>query len=296
GGEAARCRELAVAGHLTKPVKPSDLWDAIINVLAARRSGGRAPSSGSAATAPRPGPGRLKILVGADNPVDQQLARKILVQRGHTVVVATEGFEAVAAVEKSKETPFDLALMDVQMPRMSGLEASLAIREGEKGSKRRLPIIALTAHAMKGDRERCLADGMDDYLSKPVKASQLLEAVTRLAVKKAKSAGRRVSRGNGKQVLDKGSLLERVEGDRALLNKMIRAFRADAPHTLQEIHRALKQRDAAGLKDGAHALKGSAATLAGMRAAAAAERLEGLARERNFRQTAEAYRPLVKGT
>jgi signal transduction histidine kinase/CheY-like chemotaxis protein len=294
--EVARCRELGVAGHLTKPIKQSDLWDAIVTVLAEPASGGAGGSS-SLAAASRPGPGRLKILVAEDNPINQELARRILEKRGHTVIVASDGIEAISAVEAAKENPFDLVLMDVQMPRLSGLEASLAIREKEKrpgGHGRRIPIVALTAHAMKGDKERCLEAGMDAYLSKPVQAAQLLDTVGRLAVRKVKPARPAASSVNRKRVLDEESLMERVEGDLPLLREMVQAFRADASGTLEKIRRAVVDKDAETLRGRAHALKGSAATLAGPLAVAAALKLENLAKDRNFKHAREAYQALAR--
>jgi signal transduction histidine kinase/DNA-binding response OmpR family regulator len=293
--EVARCRELGVAGYLTKPIKQSDLWDAIATVLADPAASTAGFLRGAAA-ASRPGPGRLKILVAEDNPINQELARRILEKRGHTVIVAADGLEAISAVEAAKEVPFDLVLMDVQMPRLSGLEASLAIREKEKssGHGRRLPIVALTAHAMKGDKERCLEAGMDEYLSKPVQAAQLLETVGRLVVQKAKPARPVVSSTHRKRVLDEDSLMERVEGDLPLLREMVRAFRSDAFGTLEKIRQAVVEKDAEALRSRAHALKGSAATLAGPLAVAAAVKLENLAKDRNFKRAREAYQALAR--
>ena len=291
--EVARCRELGVAGYLTKPIKQSDLWDAIVTVLADPGSSQTGLLRGAAA-ASRPGPGRLKILVAEDNPINQELARRILEKRGHTVIVAADGLEALSAVEAAKEVPFDLVLMDVQMPRLSGLEASLAIRESEKGHGRRIPIVALTAHAMKGDKERCLEAGMDAYLSKPVQAAQLLDTVGRLAVQKVKPARPLVSSVNRKRVLDEESLMERVEGDLPLLREMVQAFRSDASDTLAKIRKAVADKDAEALRARSHALKGSAATLAGPLAVAAALKLENLAKDGNFKRAREAYQALVR--
>ena len=294
--EVARCRELGVAGYLTKPIKQSDLWDAIATVLADPVGNAAGFLRGAAATS-RPGPGRLKILVAEDNPINQELARRILEKRGHTVIVAADGLEAVSAVEAAREVPFDLILMDVQMPRLSGLEASLAIREKEKsqgGHGRRIPIVALTAHAMKGDKERCMEAGMDEYLSKPVQAAQLLETVGRLAVQKAKPPRPLVSSARRGRVLDEDSLMERVEGDLPLLREMVRAFRSDAFGTLEKIRRAVAEKDAEALRSRAHALKGSAATLAGPLAVAAALKLENLAKDRNFKRAREAYQALAR--
>ena len=287
--EVKRCRELGLAGYLTKPIKQSDLWDAIVTALGAgepRRLEPR-PALG------RPGPGRLKILVAEDNRVNQEVARKILEKRGHAVVIAADGMEAVRAIEEAVENPFDLILMDVQMPRMSGLEAAVAIRQRERGSRRHVPIVALTAHAMQGDKERCLEAGMDEYLSKPVHAAQLLETVGRLAVRKAKSTKRLAPRSSKGKSFDEALLKERVEGDIPLLRRMVRAFRADYPDTLDHIHGALDARDTEALRNHAHAIKGSAATLAAPAAAEAAYRLEKLARTGELKGARGMFHHLV---
>ncbi len=152
-----------------KPVRRVELRAAIVAALAGHivtpRNEGSVQSLPSAA---RPS----RILLAEDNAVNQRLGRRILENGGHTVVVAANGVEALAALRRQT---FDLVFMDVQMPEMDGLEATAAIRRDEAGSSRRIPIVALTAHAMAGDRERCLAAGMDGYLSKPIRARELLD-------------------------------------------------------------------------------------------------------------------------
>jgi len=178
-GDVARCQQLGIEVYLTKPISQSELHDAILRALA----GGTqyfAPSAAmpvpSAVPAPR-GPGRLHILLVEDNIVNQKVVLRFLEKEGHSVLVAGNGREALLALERN---PFDLVLMDVQMPEMDGLEATAAIRAGEHGRERQVPILAMTAHAMSGDRERCLAAGMDGYIAKPVHKAELLEAIARL--------------------------------------------------------------------------------------------------------------------
>jgi signal transduction histidine kinase/CheY-like chemotaxis protein len=170
-GDAARCQQLGVSAYLLKPVRQSELREAVARTLGAREQDGAIPliTRFSLQDAREPG-ASLKILLAEDNLVNQRLAVRLLEKRGHRVVVAATGQEALQALRKE---PFDLILMDVQMPEMDGLEATVAIREGEKGTGLRQPIIALTAHAMKGDREKCLAAGMDGYLSKPIRPPEL---------------------------------------------------------------------------------------------------------------------------
>jgi signal transduction histidine kinase/ligand-binding sensor domain-containing protein/DNA-binding response OmpR family regulator len=172
-GDAARCRALGVAAYLTKPVDQSQLRDAILAVLALK---GGTPDQSRLVTrhALREGQRRLRVLLAEDNLVNQRLALRLLEKHGHDVVVAGNGYEVLAAIAKQS---FDAILMDVQMPGMDGLEATAAIREREKGTTSHMPIIAMTAHAMKGDEERCLAAGMDGYVAKPIKSEQLVRAI-----------------------------------------------------------------------------------------------------------------------
>jgi signal transduction histidine kinase/DNA-binding response OmpR family regulator len=184
-GDAARCQELGVAAYLLKPIRQSELREAIARVLGAVVGKGPIPliTRFSLLDAREPSVS-LSVLLAEDNAVNQRLASRLLEKRGHRVVVAANGQEALAALEKGD---YDLVLMDVQMPEMDGLEATAAIRKKEKLSGNHQMIIALTAHAMKGDQERCLAAGMDGYLSKPIR-SQELDAIldTHIAQRLAK--------------------------------------------------------------------------------------------------------------
>jgi CheY-like chemotaxis protein len=170
-GDAARCQELGVSAYLLKPIRQSELREAVARVLGAQGSEGAIPliTRFSLQDAREPG-ASLRVLLAEDNLVNQRLAVRLLEKRGHRVVVAANGLEALQALEKES---FDLVLMDVQMPEMDGLEATAAIRKKEIGSGRRVPVVALTAHAMKGDREKCIEGGMDGYLTKPIRPQEL---------------------------------------------------------------------------------------------------------------------------
>jgi PAS domain S-box-containing protein len=174
-GDAARCQELGVAAYLLKPIRQSELREAIARVLGAREQKGAIPliTRYSLGDALEP-MAVLRVLVAEDNAVNQRLATRLLEKRGHRVTVTANGREAVEA--QANQT-FDLILMDVQMPEMDGFEATAAIREREKHNGTHIPIVALTAHAMKGDRERCLIAGMDGYLSKPIRPQELDEVL-----------------------------------------------------------------------------------------------------------------------
>jgi signal transduction histidine kinase/DNA-binding response OmpR family regulator len=170
-GDAARCQELGVAAYLLKPIRQSELREAITRALGAREQEGAIPLITRFSLHDEPDPSAcLRVLLAEDNAVNQRLGVKLLEKRGHSVTVAANGRAALKALE---EENFDLVLMDVQMPEMDGLEATTAIRNKEKLSGNHQTVIALTAHSMKGDRERCLAAGMDGYLSKPIRPDEL---------------------------------------------------------------------------------------------------------------------------
>jgi two-component system, sensor histidine kinase and response regulator len=168
-GDAKRCRELGIAAYLTKPVRQAELLDAILTALGTKPIKEALPALVTRHSL-RENSKHLCILLVEDNAVNQKLAARLLEKRGHTVAIAGNGKEALAALEKQS---FDLVFMDVQMPEMDGFEATAAIRGKEKTSGNHLPIIAMTAHAMAGDRERCLEAGMDDYITKPIRLEEL---------------------------------------------------------------------------------------------------------------------------
>ncbi len=190
-GDAARCKELGVAAYLMKPIRQSELREAIARVLGARVQQGAIPLITRYALHDAREPGTsLRILLAEDNPVNQRLASRLLEKRGHSVAVAGNGREALEALEKEY---FDLVFMDVQMPVMDGFEATAAIRKKEGDSGIHLPVVALTAHAMKGDREKCLAGGMDGYLTKPIQPQELDELLQSHIARRAEAPEARES-------------------------------------------------------------------------------------------------------
>jgi CheY-like chemotaxis protein len=174
-GDATRCANLGVAAFLTKPVGQSELLEVILQVLGTRGPQADRPSPVTPCLSEHSQP--LHFLLAEDNPVNRKVAVGLLEKLGHAVDVATDGREAL---EKLELADFDLVLMDVQMPEMDGFEATAAIREMEKAKGGHIPILAMTAHAMKGDRERCLAAGMDGYIAKPVRGDDLVKEIDRV--------------------------------------------------------------------------------------------------------------------
>ncbi len=182
-GDAVRCQELGVSAYLLKPIRQSELREAIARVLGAQEVAGAIPLVTRYSLGDARDPSTiLRILLAEDNPVNQRVASRLLEKRGHRVQVVADGREAVMALSKE---PFDLVFMDMQMPEMDGFEATTEIRKKEAGGPNHLPIIALTAHAMKGDRERCLAAGMDGYLSKPIRPVELDEVLEKYVARSA---------------------------------------------------------------------------------------------------------------
>jgi PAS domain S-box-containing protein len=228
-------------------------------------------ASGAAAASPSPAAARtlrpLRVLLVEDNPVNQRLAHEILKRRGHLVTLAENGREALECLAASA---FEVVLMDVQMPEMNGLEATEAIRATEAGTGRHLPIVAMTAHAMAGDRERCLAAGMDEYLTKPIRAEALVAHVERIAMKSVSSGAPR----DDAPVFALDEALQRVDGDRALFAEIVGIFLADAPGMLADVAAAVGLGDAAAVGRTAHRLKGSILTFAAPAASEIALRLE----------------------
>ena len=265
-----------IVSQLTKPVKQSDLLDAILTAFgeppAKERLRGR-----RARRLRRAFGRRLSILVAEDNPTNQKLVVLLLEQHGHRVTTVATGREAVA---KAGDGPFDVILMDVQMPDMDGFEATEAIRRRENAGVH-TPIVAMTAHAMAGDRERCLAAGMDAYVSKPIRHDDLLSTIegfftgTSGVVSATPSPPPDNTRAS---TVDEDALLEDFGQNRTLLAEVITVFLAEAPGQLDALHAAADALDAGALASAAHALKGSVGLFAKGAAFEAARRLEQEAR------------------
>ena len=178
-GDAERCKALGVSAHLLKPIRQSELREAIARVVGARgHEKAIPPMTCHSVSDPQAPLEILRILLAEDNLVNQRLMVRLLEKRGHRVVVAANGREALAALENDS---YDLVLMDIQMPETNGMEATARIREKERLTGGHQPIVALTAHAMKGDQELCLAGGMDGYLAKPIRAQELDQILDRYA-------------------------------------------------------------------------------------------------------------------
>jgi signal transduction histidine kinase/CheY-like chemotaxis protein/HPt (histidine-containing phosphotransfer) domain-containing protein len=273
-GAAARCTELGVASYLTKPVTQAELIDAILIAI-----GGATETDNVATIIPTARtPISLRILIAEDNRINRAVAAGILAKRGHSLVHAGNGREAVDAV--ARET-FDVILMDVQMPEMDGFEATRLIREFEEGTGRRTRIVAMTAHAMAGDRERCLAAGMDDYLSKPLRKEDLLRALEGAGLATAKDESETTF------LYGREELLSQCEGDEELMSELVSIFQENTPQIVQSIGDAIEKRDAPALVVSAHELLSSLGAFGAKQTGSLALRLERHGQENDFRGTKE---------
>jgi two-component system sensor histidine kinase/response regulator len=292
GAAATRAKKAGVDAYLNKPVKQSDLLDALAIVFGVST---RLDQKGSATPSADRRPRRvLRVLVAEDNPVNRKLVVTLLKKRGHKVRAVENGRAAIEAIEAIDETrdQYDLVLMDLQMPEMSGLEATAAIRAREAGTGRRLPLIAVTAHALHGDRERCLAAGMDGYMSKPIDVKELISTVERFGDRPAQDTIAEPVQPPGTPLFDERAALTYAGGDRRLLKQVVAMFRSGCPSQLRRIEDALEHRDAEALRMAAHALKGAIATVGSPAGRQTAAELEHLAREGNFEKARFMYATL----
>jgi CheY-like chemotaxis protein len=223
---------------------------------------------------------KLRILVAEDNSVNQRLAARLLEREGHSVTIVGCGQEALDAFElqQSTQSQFDLILMDVQMPGLDGLQATARIREQERGSGHRVPIVAMTAQAAESDRLRCLESGMDAYITKPVYVPDLMQMIESVVLGGNAMNADLTSEGSSVQTqlqqLDESLALSRVGGDIDLLKEVVELFLDDYPSTFEKIKGAVDSRDATALEHHAHSLKGSVSTFGANRAFEAAFTLE----------------------
>jgi len=295
-GDAARCQALGVAACLPRSVDPGDLHRILI--AARSRPATAGPTSLMTQHSLREATHSLRILLVEDNPVNQEHAAALLGKWGHAVTRATSAKEALAALEADT---FDIVLMDVEMPGMDGLEATGIIRRRERQTGGHIPIVAMTAHAMSGDREKCLRAGMDAYVSKPIRSPQLREAVEEAlrlfqpavapaAPRPSESEEATSSKAEG---IDLEQLLKRTGGDRETLERVVEAFQESYPDTLADLCRAAKDGDAAALGRNAHALKGSLGLFGAESAFRLAEELERMARQNDLTNAATCCDRLV---
>jgi CheY-like chemotaxis protein/HPt (histidine-containing phosphotransfer) domain-containing protein len=252
GTYVARCQELEVELYIRKPVSQSTLYEVLIRAVQGAAS---LDSRSRVATAVVKDAATWRILLAEDNRVNQMVAAGILENRGHRVEIVEDG---MGAVGKSAAARFDAVLMDLQMPEMDGLAATKAIRQREEKTGEHMPIIGLTAHTMKGDRERCLAAGMDGYLAKPVKQDSLFAALEKVIIGEPQAAGPGPGEEGDmrRESLDIDKVLDHVGGDNALLKNATMIFLQDYPGYLENVTEAIRRQDIEKLAKATHVLKG----------------------------------------
>jgi two-component system sensor histidine kinase/response regulator len=282
-GDVARCKELGIGAQLVKPVKQSELYDSIAEALGVSvpiLSGVTENKTILAAAAP------LRVLLAEDSLANQKLAIGLLTKWGHNVTLATNGREAVATATAGGQ--FDVVLMDVQMPEMDGFEATQKIRQFEQSAGQpRVPIVAMTAHAMKGDRERCFEAGMDAYISKPVRAAELSRTISQflpgerpLAVPAEQPNAAAVAgpaNARSPADIDWSVALENVGGDRDLLRSVAAAALDEWPMFVDQLRDAIQRHDQVTTRRVAHTFKNAFRTLGAADAYALADRMEAAA-------------------
>ena len=278
------------AGILRKPVRPSDLLDAAIPALkgegvAPTPAHGAAPAKTKSSARP------LRILVAEDTPFNQTYFRRLLNRWGHDVTVVDTGKKALTALEKND---FDLILMDIQMPVMDGYEATAAIRERERETGGHIPIIALTAHAMKGDREACLKAGMDEYVSKPVSSSALFSAIEVLFTDFGANALPPDAIPEKNVFPPMEALLDDFDHDWNLFRECVQIFISEYPTLLKSIADKRAKGDVEGLERAAHALKGMLGNFRAESPALKASRLEEMGRTKDLSDSEDLYRSLAE--
>jgi two-component system sensor histidine kinase/response regulator len=274
-GEANRCRQLGISAYLLKPVVKADLLAAILTSPNQKHVEISATPALVTRHTLRESGRKLRILVAEDNSVNQVVIIRVLQKMGHAPMLAQNGKEALALALTEK---FDLVFMDVQMPEMDGLAATAAIRQREKNSGLHLPIFAMTAHAMKGDRERCLEAGMDGYITKPVRFSDIEQTLAGLA----RTSAAPVKPPAKADCWNKIEALDRIGGDKELLRDLCQIFLEESPKLMQKLQQAVAAGDSDGVMRAAHSLKGESSYLGAGGTSQAARQLEEMGRTQDL--------------
>jgi CheY-like chemotaxis protein len=292
-GDVAQLESAGFAGYLVKPVKPSLLFDCLVAVLGkpTAKAGKAEParlltrhSLAEEKARARTRRGKVRILLAEDNVVNQRVAVRILEKLGYRADAVANGREAVEAIQT---VPYDLVLMDCQMPELDGYEATDAIRRME-GKDKHTPIVAMTAHAMEGDRDKCIEAGMDDYLSKPVAPEQLAEVLDKWTLSVAKSASEttKLEESKTSERFDRSGLLERMADDEDLMREILGLFVADMPAQLGALRSSAAAADLDALKRHAHTIKGTSANAGAVSMHKLSASIQALAEEGNLAEVA----------
>ncbi len=302
-GDRKRAKELGIFALLSKPIRQSTLSDTLIRAINVLENSKRriAPSDQDTnkpdpvSAYPSPAAGSLqRVLLVEDNKVNQILMQRLLQKNGYEVIIVENGRRAVNAV---KESEFDVVLMDVQMPVMGGYEATRIIRRLEKKIGRHIPIIAMTANAMDGDREKCLEAGMDEYVSKPIRREELFKTMADI-MKKPKEITTDAKTeifDEFEEIFDKESALDRMDGDVELLKNIIQIYLEDIPTQIQSLQQALEQNDEQLIQHLAHTIKGASGNIGAAALQKTANQMEIAAKKEDLSSAPDLLRLLLKG-
>ncbi|MDY6851148.1 MAG: response regulator, partial [Thermodesulfobacteriota bacterium] len=287
-GDAARLENIGFSAYLTKPVKQSRLYDCLVTILSRKKGSveSRETRIVTRHSIAEDRKHRVRILLAEDNLVNRKVALKILEKFGYRVDAVANGMEAVKALE---ELPYNLVLMDCQMPEMDGFEATKTIRDAKSAVKNHeVPIIALTAHAMKGDREKCIKAGMDDYISKPFEPRQLIEAIEQALAGRVSLPHDKASetKTQGEEIFDRAGLLDRILGDEELLKEVLEIYLQETPGHIESIKEALKKSDASEVTQHGHKIKGSSGMICAEGMQALGSRVETAGKKDDLTQAA----------
>jgi CheY-like chemotaxis protein len=290
-GTAERCGAVGISAWLTKPVAQSDLFDAIVNAVGTHTGAQKSELSTVQAEQSHPG---LRILLAEDNVINRAVATGVLEKQGHLLVHAGNGLEVLRALEAQS---FDLIFMDVQMPEMDGFQATDRIREMETVSGGHVPIVAMTAHAMAGDRERCLAAGMDDYIAKPLRKEDVFRVLEEWgSLSSCADEPRAEQLAHERSVYSREELLAQCEGDDELMRRLIGLFQENTARLLDGLRGAVARRSSRDLGAGAHALRSSLGAFGADNAIHLAQQLELHAGKQCYEHTDRTFAALERET
>jgi two-component system, sensor histidine kinase and response regulator len=281
---------VGITAYCLKPIKQSELFEIISTALNKSSEGAKRPALVTRHSV-REVKRSLSVLLAEDNAINQKLATRILEKMGHNVTIAENGREALEILEKMR---FDIILMDVQMPKMDGFEATSSIREKEKITGGHIPIVAMTAHAMSGDREKCLAAGMDGYVSKPINTKELVENIEGLVDKREAASQARSAAIKAGEIVDGAQLLARVGDDVDFLGELVNLFLDTGGEMLSQVEFAVRQGNADTIERTAHTIKGALGNFAADRAFEAALKLETIGRDGALKHADRAFKDLEK--
>ena len=296
-GANVHCRDLGIAATLLKPLKQSELHETIVKILGLTKQDHASLAASSTTTEPASFQ-RLRVLMAEDNLINQRVATRFLNKLGHLVQVVENGQKAIEALQADE---FDVVLMDIQMPVMDGFKATATIRKQEEITGRHIPIIAMTAYAMSGDRERCLAAGMDDYVSKPINETSMVKAFSLVQKHNRSSANitglqtiQPLATAPEPQAFDFQAVLNKFDGDSEFINEICQLILNSTPDLIASLKSAVEQQDCEAAGKAVHTIKGSVSNLSADPTYQAAMQLEKICHDHQLAQLEAGSQDLIR--